>query len=91
MRGLKHVILMGATVGMLFYLLPKLEFDIGFTAPAIFAIVWTCLALLVVAAHLHELLGVNDEKRQDFKRIKAVKRWQLEQMLQGKRNRRNTP
>jgi flagellar biosynthesis protein FliR len=67
MRGLKHVILMSLALGMLFYSLPQLEIHIGFSLPTVFAVVWICLALLVVAAHLHEILAVEDDGRRQSK------------------------
>lgn len=67
MRGLKHVILMSLALGMLFYSLPQLDIQFEFSLPTIFAIAWICMALLVVAAHLHEILGVDNDARSHTK------------------------
>jgi hypothetical protein len=85
MKGLKNVILMSFALGMLIYSVPRLDFSNGFTMASIFGIVWICMALLVIAAHLHEILGVDQEQKQELIRIKRMKRWQLEQAVQGKR------
>jgi hypothetical protein len=63
MRGLKHVIHMSLALGMLFYSLPQLEIHSELTLSTIFAVVWISMALLVIAAHLHEILGVEEEQR----------------------------
>jgi hypothetical protein len=62
MRGLKHVILMSLALGMLFYSLPRLKFNLEFSPSTTFTAVWISLALLIVAAHLHEILGVEDDQ-----------------------------
>jgi flagellar biosynthesis protein FliR len=85
MKGLKNVILMSFALGMLIYSVPQLDFSNGYTMASIFGIVWICMALLVIAAHLHEILGVDQEQKQELIRIKRMKRWQLVQAVQGKR------
>ncbi|KIL42379.1 hypothetical protein SD70_00050 [Gordoniibacillus kamchatkensis] len=84
MKGLKNVIYMSVALGMLFYAVPRLDLGQGLTAPAIFGVVWICFALLVVAAHLHAILGVDEETREELGRIGRMKKWQLEKTLQGK-------
>ncbi|MEV2629380.1 hypothetical protein ABND78_16110 [Paenibacillus larvae] len=85
LKGLKNVIYMSLAVGMLIYALPKLNLGEGFTLPTLFGVVWVCFALFVVAAHLHELLGVDEERRQQMNRVQRMKKWQTEQTLQGRR------
>ncbi|MFD0692471.1 hypothetical protein ACFQZT_00035 [Paenibacillus sp. GCM10027628] len=85
MKGFKNVVFMSLALGMLFYSVPQLEFREGLTLPMIFSVVWIVMALLVVAAHLHHILGVDEEKRRELKRINRMKKWQLEQALQGSR------
>jgi hypothetical protein len=84
-KGLKNVIYMSLVLGMLSYAVPRLELGQGISAGAIFGAVWIGLALLIVAAHLHEILGVDQETRRELSRIDRMKKWQLEQSLQGKR------
>jgi hypothetical protein len=76
---------MGLALGMLFYAVPRLDIGAGFTLPNIFGIVWVLFALMIVAAHLHEILGVEEETKRELAKVKHMKKWQLEQMLQGKR------
>jgi hypothetical protein len=71
MRGLKHVILMSLALGMLFYSLPRLKFNLEFSLSTTFTVVWISLALLIVAAHLHEILGVEDEQTRQVKTEQA--------------------
>ncbi|WP_326072403.1 hypothetical protein [Paenibacillus alba] len=85
LKGFKNVVYMSLAIGMLFYSVPQLSFrDIG-SLPMIFSMVWIAMALLVIAAHLHQILGVDEEKRQELSRIKRMKKWQMEQLVQGRR------
>ncbi|PZE21460.1 hypothetical protein [Paenibacillus xerothermodurans] len=85
MKGTKHIIYMGLALGMLFYAVPRLDMSGGFTLPAVFGIVWIAFALMNIAAHLHEILGVEEETKREMAKVKKMKKWQFEQMLQGKR------
>jgi hypothetical protein len=67
MRGLKHVILMSLALGMLFYSVPRLKFNLEFSLSTTFTVVWMGLALLIIAANLHEILGVEDDKASQTK------------------------
>lgn len=83
MRGTKNIICMSFALGMLIYAVPQLHIGGGLTLPTMFGIVWICFALLVVAAHLHEILGVDEEERRELNRVKYMRKWQLEQLLRG--------
>jgi hypothetical protein len=85
MKGMKNIMYMGLALGMLFYAVPRLDIHAGWTLPAIFGIVWVLFALVIVAAHLHEILGVDEETKRDLAKVKQMKKWQLEQLVQGKR------
>ncbi|NEW07774.1 hypothetical protein GK047_17375 [Paenibacillus sp. SYP-B3998] len=85
MKGFKNVVFMSLALGMLFYSVPQLTFREGLTLPMIFSAAWLGMALLVIAAHLHHILGVDEEKRKELNRIKRMKKWQLEQIVQGRR------
>ncbi|WP_246313415.1 hypothetical protein [Paenibacillus foliorum] len=82
---MKNIMYMGLALGMLFYAVPRMDIRSGFTLPTIFGIVWVMFALVIIAAHLHEILGVDDETKRELAKVKHMKKWQLEQMLQGKR------
>ncbi len=79
------MVYMAVALGMLIYALPQLEIGQGLTAPTIFGILWICLALLIIAAHLHELLGVDAEMKQRMAQVERMKAWQMEQAVQGRR------
>lgn len=85
MKGMKSVMYMGLALGMLFYAVPRLDIRSGFTLPTIFGVIWVIFALMIVAAHLHELIGVDERKKQEIVRVKRMKGWQMEQMLSGRR------
>lgn len=85
MKGAKNVVYLGLTLGMLAFAVPRLDIDAGWTAANVFGAAWIGFALLVVAAHLHELLGVEEETKRELLKVKRMKRWQLEQALQGRR------
>ncbi|BCG58471.1 hypothetical protein [Paenibacillus sp. URB8-2] len=77
----KHVVYLALALAMLLYALPKLSPD-GPTPVFVFGAVWVAFALLVIAAHLHFIIGVDEEKK---KRLEVVRKAKLE-MWQGKWN-----
>ncbi|SFM20467.1 hypothetical protein SAMN03159341_12053 [Paenibacillus sp. 1_12] len=85
MKEMKSVMYMGLALGMLFYAVPRLDIRSGFTLPTIFGAIWILFALMIVAAHLHELIGVDERKKQEIQRVKRMKGWQMEQLLSGRR------
>jgi hypothetical protein len=85
LKGMKSVIYMGLALGMLFFAVPRLDLRSGLTLPTVFGVVWVLFALMIVAAHLHELIGVDEQKKQELSRVKKMKSWQLEQLLLGRR------
>ncbi|MFE5318806.1 hypothetical protein ACFQ88_08860 [Paenibacillus sp. NPDC056579] len=85
MKGMKHVIYLGLALAMLFYAVPRLDLHAESMLQTVFGIVWIVFSLVVIAAHLHELIGVDEESKQEMAKIKKMKKWQLEQMVQGKR------
>ncbi|SDT27684.1 hypothetical protein SAMN05444162_3646 [Paenibacillaceae bacterium GAS479] len=76
----KHGIYMLAALGMLAYALPRLELDSAWTAATVFGVLWSALALLVIAANLRVLISDRERER---KRISAIRRQQAFQA--GKR------
>ena len=85
LKGIKSVMYMGLALGMLFFAVPRLDLRSGLALPTVFGVVWVLFALMIVAAHLYELLGVDEGKKQEFSRVKKMKSWQLEQLLLGRR------
>jgi len=69
----KHVVYLLLALAMLLYALPKLSP----AAPGVvfaFGAVWCAFAFLVIAAHLHFIIGVDEEKS---KRLEAVRKAKL--------------
>ncbi len=85
MRGIRNVVYILVAAGMLVYALPLLELGGGFTLPTVFGIVWICFALMIIAAHLHHLLGVDEAERERLAQIKRVRKWQMQQLFLGKK------
>lgn len=85
LKGTKSIVYMGLTLGMLAFAVPKLEIKGEWTLQTVFGLSWMVFALLVIAAHLHELLGVDEETKREMMKIKRMKRWQMQQALQGRR------
>ncbi|MCZ8518358.1 MULTISPECIES: hypothetical protein [Paenibacillus] len=84
-RGTRSLLYLGLSLGMLLFAVPRLDFGGGWSLPSVFGVVWCAFALLLVAAHLHELLGVEEETKRELLKVKRMKRWQLEQAVQGRR------
>jgi hypothetical protein len=82
----KNIVFLGLALGMLVYAVPRLDIGGGWDLPAVAGIAWICFALLIIAAHLHEILGVDEEMRRELRKIKHMKRWQLEQWLSKRRS-----
>jgi hypothetical protein len=73
MKTLSHLIFGFIALGMLIYAVPKLHVGEGLTLPTVFAIVWLCLAITVIASHLHEILRVDTRAPKELKQIKQVR------------------
>lgn len=84
MKALKNLIYMSISIGLLIYAVPKLGFGQGMTLPAVFGIVWLAMVLLIIAAHLHQWIGVDEETRKELIRINKYKKWRMEQFILGK-------
>lgn len=84
MKGLKNIAYLSIAAGMIVYAVPRLDMGQGMTPPTIFGIVWLAMALLIVASHLHQLMGVEEETKQELERIKKYRRWKIEKYLTNK-------
>lgn len=78
-KKLPYAIYMALALMMVLIAIPRLELGGGWTLSTVFALVWIGFALLVIAANLYTLLGVNEETQQQLDRIRLAKRrkWQL--------------
>lgn len=81
MGGFRTVIGIVAIVGMMVYAVPRLGVAGGDAGAAAFAVCWLIFALLILAAHLHQWLGVDEEAAREMERIRRMKRWKREQWL----------
>lgn len=85
MRDFKRLLYLASALGMLLYAVPRLEMGGGWSAQAVFSVVWIGFALLLIAAQLHFILGVDEEMKKELKRIKQVRRGHLARALSGQR------
>jgi len=70
----KHVLYLMMALAMLLYALPKLSLVQGTGWVFGFGVAWCAFAFLVIAAHLHFIIGVDEEKA---KRLEAVRKAKL--------------
>ena len=70
-----------AILGMLAYAVPRIEVAGGDWAASAFAVCWLFFALLILAAHLHHGLKVDEEAARELERIRRVNRWKRGQWL----------
>ncbi|WP_325176659.1 hypothetical protein [Paenibacillus alkalitolerans] len=82
MNATKNVIYMSAALGMLIYAVPRLYAGQGFTLPTIFSVTWIAFALIIIAAHLHSILRVDEETDAQLTRVKKFRRRQLAQAIE---------
>lgn len=81
MKSVYSVICLCVALGLLLYAVPRLEIGQGLTLSGIFSIVWLGMILLIIAAHLHRLLGVDEETQQEMDRVRLYKQWRTRQWL----------
>lgn len=82
----KHVLYLIVALGMLVYALPLISFQSGSGWVSLFGAVWAAFAFLVIGAHLHFILGVNEEKQKSLEQIRKAKyqQWELQWSKDGK-------
>ncbi len=67
----KHGIYLLAALGMLLYALPRLELGSPWSFATVFGVLWSALALLVIAANLRVLMSDRERER---RRVAAIRR-----------------
>ncbi|WP_246067110.1 hypothetical protein [Paenibacillus koleovorans] len=82
MKRWRNVIYMSLALIMLIYAVPRLEMGSGWTLPTVAGVVWIALALTVVAAHLHRILGVDETQEDEARQVRQVARMRRQQWLQ---------
>lgn len=83
---IKHVVYLILALAMLVYALPMISFKPGAGWVSVFGAVWAAFAFLVIGAHLHFILGVNEEKQRALDAVRRAKlrEWQSKWMEEGK-------
>lgn len=83
----KHALYLILALAMLVYALPLISFQPGAGWISLFGAVWAGFAFLVIGAHLHFILGVNEDKQRalDAIRLEKYKEWQVKWLEEGKR------
>ncbi len=80
MRELRNAACLGLALGLLIYAVPRLEIGGGWTQPTIFSIGWICMVLVIIAAHLHDILGIDEQTRKQIDQVRLY-RMRLQQQL----------
>ncbi|MNJ47574.1 hypothetical protein [Paenibacillus bouchesdurhonensis] len=80
----KHAVYLILSLGMLIYALPLISFDSGAGWMSLFGAVWAAFAFMVIGAHLHFLLGVNEEKQRALEAVRRAKLREWQSQLQMK-------
>lgn len=75
----KHVVYLLIALAMLLYALPQLSLSQGLSWANAFGAVWCLFAFLVIAAHLHFIIGVDEEKAKRLDEVRKAKlsHWQM--------------
>lgn len=83
----KHALYLILALAMLVYALPLISFQPGAGWISLFGAVWAGFAFLVIGAHLHFILGVNEDKQRALNaiRLEKYKEWQVKWQEEGKR------
>ena len=87
LKKTKHVIYLLIALSMLVIALPRISFAGGMDWVNIFRIVWVLFSLLIVGAHLHFILGVDEEKKRALEAVRRAKLRQWEMKLLDKQER----
>ncbi|MNP51804.1 hypothetical protein D3C76_1461520 [compost metagenome] len=87
LKKAKHVIYLLIALSMLVIALPRISFAGGMDWVNIFGIVWVLFSLLIVGAHLHFILGVDEEKKRALEDVRRAKLRQWEMKLLDKQER----
>ncbi|WP_020615948.1 hypothetical protein [Paenibacillus daejeonensis] len=74
----RHVIYLVLALGMLAIGLPELRFAAEWSAHVVFSFSWVLFVLLIIAANLYTLLGIDEETAKQLERVRLAKRlaWQ---------------
>lgn len=82
MKTWKNVIYLSLALGMLIYAIPRLSIGGSLTLPTVFGILWIVFALVVVAAHLHRIIGVDEVQEKELRQVRQVARVRRQQWIE---------
>ncbi|MNO94656.1 hypothetical protein D3C76_862790 [compost metagenome] len=87
-RKFTHFLYMLLALAMLIYAIPMISLNIENRWVSWFGVVWVLFAFLVIAAHWHVILGVEDEKKKALERTRQAKfqQWQLKRTEEMERS-----
>nr|WP_145403783.1 hypothetical protein [Paenibacillus xylanexedens] len=90
LKKTKHVIYLLIALSMLVIALPRITFAGGLDWVNVFGIVWVLFSLLIVGAHLHFILGVDEDKKRALEAVRRAKLRQWEMKLLDKQEQRKS-
>ncbi|MFS0727293.1 hypothetical protein [Paenibacillus sp. 1P07SE] len=69
----RHVVYLALALGMLAIGLPELRFAAEWSAHVVFSYSWVLFVLLIIAANLYALLGIDEETARQLARVRRAK------------------
>ncbi|GGG26527.1 hypothetical protein [Paenibacillus abyssi] len=83
----RHLLYLILALAMLIVAVTRFELEPGRTLSMVFGVVWMLFALLVIAANLHALIGVDEDTRKELDRVRRAKKLMWQRKLQQRENR----
>jgi hypothetical protein len=84
MKQWKSFAYFSLALGMLIYAVPQLDMGRGYSPPTLFGVVWIGFAMLVIASHLHHILGVDEETVRERAWPSRQGKWMRPRSIDGK-------
>lgn len=85
-RGVSQLVSIGSiaiVLVMLFIALPTIPLREGWSLATVFGLVWAAFAILIIGAHLHRLLRVNESTEAKLRNVRAERYRAVERRLMG--------
>ncbi|MFC4767793.1 hypothetical protein [Effusibacillus consociatus] len=73
-QALRSFVYMGLGLAVLFYAIPQLP-EVSWSAGGVFSVVWLLFGVLIIAANLYYLIGVDKERK---RRLQHQRNWERE-------------
>jgi hypothetical protein len=81
----RHLLYLGLSVIMVVIAIPRISAGQGWSLETCFGLGWLTFAILVIAAQLHALIGLNEETEQRLRRIRHAKALVWQRKLQQRK------